>query len=1031
MPSAPPSMKRIIQAGAGAGKTTELVATFIDFCQSFKKSQQRYPRVAICTFTRKATFELQERLQQKCLEIEDHNLLEHLTKKSDVHISTIHGVCSLFLQKYGSTLGFDPQLNIVSDEEKKREWRKLVRHHLKKNPDFLDLLQDYRMKDLVGIAQKHTRNLLVQPQLRAWSSEDFQVWITEELKSSVQKALTFYQDLGEFQLRPPWEKFRQALSEWKQISALSHQPDLISACRSFFERTHKRPSHLKEKDPFPIEWIESFVDWWDYFPKWIESSLFQPSFLESWEKRHRLLQSFLGEIAQDSLRENIQSSRLTFSELEEYSWYLATHFPQTAEDFSLQWDLWMIDEYQDTSPIQENILQKFIRKTSEFVVGDPQQSIYLFRQADSSLFGKKIAEFQKQGGEFKQKTVNYRSHQELVHFFNDTFCLNDTQFMTTLADPEKPLKYHEEQSAVEILINSPEDDEGGVQSLVIKIEQLLSHGAKLSDIAILSRTGDLLKQTGFALSRLGFPVQIHSQVDFFERREVMEILCFLRFLMNPHDNTNFVTLLRTPWIGTDDATLLDFIQSKWTQSQVTVPSLWLKLKHQQQESTSSALRECYDRLEEYRIISKEHGLSNTLLQLFHRTPLMRMTEYFDDSGQIEANIFKLLDILEQFERSGSHHIHELIDRLLHAHDADPENSDATPLLSSERINLMTIHSSKGLQFPHVVVVGLHKKNNEPKRQDYMADLQKGFFATSLALFSEKKVYAPFCEDLIREQKYKENLEQKRVFYVAVTRAQQSLTLCWKEDSKFKGLNRFLGHLNLATGEHQGPGYTYRVTRQTTGDQNSSQYRKFGTTSQQKEKTEFFVHPLTLPGFEKKETINVTQLSSEKSSAKSIQDLKSLKSKARFGVRVHRLLEGLKSLEAIKDPRATTKTILSEFERNKFVDLKPIEKSYFEFLLELKELPFLKILEAGHTEWGFQTLLNEKNLRGQIDLWSEYDGKLWIIDYKTGSSNQFEKARIQLLTYRDALLSIYPQMKKLPVECVALFLQERLILKAES
>ena len=95
----------LVRAGAGAGKTTLLIKTFIDFCNEFESVHQRLPRIAITTFTRKATQEVKERLSVKALEKKDDKLFQHINKKSMVHISTIHGVLTMMVQENADLLG--------------------------------------------------------------------------------------------------------------------------------------------------------------------------------------------------------------------------------------------------------------------------------------------------------------------------------------------------------------------------------------------------------------------------------------------------------------------------------------------------------------------------------------------------------------------------------------------------------------------------------------------------------------------------------------------------------------------------------------------------------------------------------------------------------------------------------------------------------------------------------------------------------------------------------------------------------------
>ena len=110
-----------IRAGAGAGKTTRLISTFIDFLQKFKLHNNKFPKVVLTTFTRKSTQEIKERLLVKALELNDQDLFAYINKKSFVHISTIHGVLGLFLNQYQDDVGLSSDFKVLDKEQIRKQ----------------------------------------------------------------------------------------------------------------------------------------------------------------------------------------------------------------------------------------------------------------------------------------------------------------------------------------------------------------------------------------------------------------------------------------------------------------------------------------------------------------------------------------------------------------------------------------------------------------------------------------------------------------------------------------------------------------------------------------------------------------------------------------------------------------------------------------------------------------------------------------------------------------------------------------------
>ena len=156
MPSLTPDIKStIVRAGAGAGKTTELTARVIRYAKSYREAHGHWPRIVVSTFTRKATQELRERLVRKACEDKDWDLLQYVSSASQLHISTIHGVLSIFLRRYGRLAGLDPNFKIISDAEARIGLRRLLRKIIFDNLDYSALIEEYRVAELLQILLRH------------------------------------------------------------------------------------------------------------------------------------------------------------------------------------------------------------------------------------------------------------------------------------------------------------------------------------------------------------------------------------------------------------------------------------------------------------------------------------------------------------------------------------------------------------------------------------------------------------------------------------------------------------------------------------------------------------------------------------------------------------------------------------------------------------------------------------------------------------------------------------------------------------
>lgn len=1034
-------LKRIIQAGAGAGKTTELVSTFIDFSIQFKRQYQRFPKVVICTFTRKATFELRERLIQKCLELEHLDLLEHLSRKSAVHISTIHGVCTLFLQQQGQGLGFEQPIQIVNEGLTDRYWKKSVRDALKKESSYLSLLDHYKVKELIPLCRLFLTHLNTQSEIHIWKEQDWLDWSMKTLQQLSVEATDLAEGLCAYPLRPPWEEFKLLLKDFPRAPKENSPEEFLSLKKKVLlwrSRISRKPS-LTKKDSFDESFTDKLGQWWETVKDFEQDSSLSPELWKKWEEFQTTALSFFQEVCSLYKQRTLQTAQLTFSELEEYSLLLCHSSSKAAESFSEQWDFWMIDEYQDTSPLQEKILQSLIQKKSQFVVGDPQQSIYLFRGADSSLFGKKVEDFQKSQGEFRTKLRNYRSYQSLIHVFNRVFPSMGAPFIEMEPDPAKPLHDETLGTSFRLLPFSLENEEAETELLTSQILELQEKGTPLSEICILARTGEVLKTTSRGLEKRGVGVQLHQQTQFFEQRQVIDAVGFLQFLMNPHQDEILIRLLRSPWLGLRDELIFELVNLLTPKEKTELKSLWSVLKNKnpwdRSRSAHSEWEHSRQRLLYYLSEADQRGLSQTLISFFRKERVWETLNKIDSSGQVEAHLVQLLDILQQFERSGSGPYLELLRRIDEGKSRDVDLGEAAPLASPSRVQLMTIHASKGLQFPHVFLIGLHKKSKDPRKGSLMIHPETRHFSLAFSSGEQERIYAPFANEMIENQKLAESEEQKRVLYVAFTRAQKSLTLIWKKQEKTPPLLNFLNLFEESPGFHKESQFTYQVlqadeilkapkgkeTESTAPLRVSLERRGQVQSPSLSEKKSESAVPLF-------ETLSVTQMAKgthtveQNSSEMSLAQIKRLRESSLRGTKLHRILEGLKYRiqESFTLKNKSLDQILGEFKKS--LDERDFET--VDFVLSLNDIPILSLLEKGHVEWGFQTRYKDQVLKGQIDLWGVHDSKIWIIDYKSGSSRAQDQAGEQLRLYYKALASIYPQFTKYQCRLIALYLKER-------
>ena len=693
--------------------------------------------------------------------------------------------------------------------------------------------------------------------------------------------------------------------------------------------------------------------------------------------------NFINELYPISMQHKQNTGELSITDLENLSLQLLVQHPETAIEFSESWHYFMIDEYQDTSPLQVRILDKIIRNKPCFIVGDPQQSIYLFRGARSEVFSEKLEEMKEKNAEVIFLETNYRSEPRLMNFINGFF----TNFNPQFSSQFRPMLAKEQQAENRVLSEEACYIKTGnqVDAVLCHIQKLIQKGINPQDICVLSRSNSKLVDIAQKAGQAGVPVQLQAAGGFEGKREILDLMAFNKFLNNPHDDENLVTLIRSPWFYVEDSEILRLAQTSVAKSQ----SLWTALVgsvHPQKTNLVNFLN-LYDRA----------GSLQTTKQFLIDSSFVSFSGFYDKTGKREANIFKFVISLAQAESMPGFSLGLFIDEQFQSLQADlgSSSAEAQPVVQPNCVSLMTVHASKGLQFKHVIVIGFSDKPSLSNAKKLTFDEMSEEF--SLAVLDDdtaKHQTSGWANRIKNRFNERELLENERVLYVAMTRAIKSLSLV-AEIGKREPVQKSWYKKSswpLEPGPVEADGYC--ATALTYDEAPAGA----GTNEQQS----FEVRPRFMPALQNVAgSESVTDLIKKKNGQpaeinyeKTLLNLK----KAQKGSDLHRIFESLKYL-----PAEQLLPHLNEHDRN-----------IVSYLLEQTELPLKEIIRAGHNEWGFGLKTKARFIQGQIDLWCELESEVHVLDYKTGSSAHSEKAFEQLAFYTMALfeMKMFPAEKKI-------------------
>lgn len=417
---------------------------------------------------------------------------------------------------------------------------------------------------------------------------------------------------------------------------------------------------------------------------------------------------------------------------------LFTNQPALLEKYQAQFRYILVDEYQDTNKAQYYWIKLFAKKHQNLcVVGDEDQSIYRWRGADLN----NILNFEKDY--LKSKVIrleqNYRSTQIILSAANAVVSKNNFRLGKNL--------WSEKGSGEQIQIFQVENEisEGRRVVEIIKQEQLKKQ-ISLNELVILYRTNAQSRALEEQLRRAGIPYTIVGGIKFYERKEIKDILAYLKVLVNPRDSMSLQRIINFPSRGIGPGTF-KILTDYALKMQIPLYQTLSRLEEMPdlKPGITKLILEFYQALEFYRNQLKQlnaYQLSEAIINDFELKSIYEKTDQVEDENRLE-NINELLNSIKIFveQRSEQNDLGSYLDEISLLTDIDRWDPDRPS------VTLMTLHSVKGLEFQAVVITGL---------EDGLLPLSRN------------------------SEKDEELEEERRLFYVGMTRAKERLYLVYAQ-----------------------------------------------------------------------------------------------------------------------------------------------------------------------------------------------------------------------------------------------------------
>ncbi len=512
---------------------------------------------------------------------------------------------------------------------------------------------------------------------------------------------------------------------------------------------------------------------------------------------------------------------IDFDDMEHFALDILKHPSfEVAKDYQKKYSDILVDEYQDTNYIQDAIIMMIAREDNVFRVGDVKQSIYRFRNAQPELMaGRKTV--QDEHNEVLYYDKNFRSSQPIVDFNNLLFSrlMNQDHLKASYDDldwvgigrdgqkPKKddgvelhllidnePLEDAEDEIEGEEIVNEEETssdfdpEEGtdnGLQEKIIELHPEDLNGAETKAIYIANLILDLRKTTDFkkysdytilvrtngikavlkeVFDQANIPNSISVKSGFFSSDAVQDVLLALKFIIDPHDSINFIGLC-----------LSDFVQM--TQEHVAALKLHKKRELNFYEALETAYPKKYEILRNFR----EQVTGKNLVEIIRA--IYAFNHYYDDycTKQQRANLDLLFEKAQTFAKANLALSEFLI---LIKNIKDEESNEAIPYTKRDDVvKVMTIHQSKGLQFPVVIYWSADKASTKDKNNELLLDSELGFSLKTVKLPKRWVRKSPLRVAMDMKAIQDDVEEQVRRLYVALTRAERKMIIIDKKPNK--------------------------------------------------------------------------------------------------------------------------------------------------------------------------------------------------------------------------------------------------------
>ena len=782
-----------VHANAGSGKTRVLVERFV---RAVADDKVPVDRILAITFTEKAAAELRARIRRRFLDL---GLRDAAREAEGAWISTIHGLCSKLLRRHALAAGIDPEYEVLDETSAARIAidafdRALEEFLQESDPARLDLAAAHtpdRLRRMVTTVHAKRRSAGEErpelPEIAPPTMGEEREALADALDAALREVAP---DAGGKRVADAIERLERCRD------TLAALPPGASGDPGLFEDMRVKPGNVGALQGAAVATACQALD------AWIAACAAQRGYGD-YVLLRELLRGFASRYA--ALKE--RRSALDFEDLELLACRLLEESEPLRTRYRERFAHLMVDEFQDTNRLQIRLLRLIAGDDERlFTVGDEFQSIYGFRHADVDVF----REFRAAASEHdrvRPLTANFRSRPEILEALNAAFAPqwgDEFQPLEPGTAPASPSPDDQLQldlngstpsrgeTAVELIVTdlhaqrwkalgeAPFGDSlagppawraAEMRLLADRIRRLIDDGRRPAEIVVLMRAAVDMPLYERALRERGVETYVVGGRNYWKQQQVADLRAYLAVLANPLDEQALYTALGSPLGGFS----LDALALLGLSARSLGRSPWRTL-------SADGGSEIVARIEAHRRLAGTLPLERLVDRIVTDSGYDEVLLALPDGRRRMANVRKLMRLARAYDAENGSDLRGFIDHLAEQ-DLLAAREGEAPLEAEDlqAVRLMTIHAAKGLEFPVVCVADLGRSGRGD--DDALRVTEDGRAGLKIASMAGSSAKGLGLAEIEAEQDKRQDEEERRIFYVAMTRARELLVLSGATDTE--------------------------------------------------------------------------------------------------------------------------------------------------------------------------------------------------------------------------------------------------------